>query len=483
MSSVVPTSSYAGRAVLAQWPAAAAAPSHRLIVVSNRITSGGASNGGLAVALEAALKSSGGVWLGWSGEVTEKHKAPALVKTGAVTYAKLDLTRQDYEEYYAGFANRVLWPLFHFRTDLIDYRREHYAGYRRVNEMFAHRLAPLLQGDDIVWAHDYHLMLLGEALRREGVTQPLGFFFHTPFPPGELFRAAPPHAELMRAMCAYNLIGFQTENDRDGFLSYLEREPDCRVGISGGVVRAYGRELRVAVFPIGVDVDEIAEQAQSSVSSRHRQRLIESLRDRKLMVGVDRLDYSKGLPARFVAFERLLELFPETRGRLTFLQIAPPTRADVPEYSVIRRALEAQAGHTNGRYSEFDWTPLRYLNKSFNHRAIVGFLRAAQIGLVTPLRDGMNLVAKEYVAAQDPDDPGMLVLSCFAGAARELDAALLVNPFDVDAMAEAMRQALDMPLAERQERHEAMIRVLRRNDITAWRESFVQSLADDALRS
>jgi trehalose 6-phosphate synthase len=485
MSSLTPTASSLGRARtnLAVRPAAVPALSHRLVVVSNRIAAGSAnaSSGGLAVAVEAALRASGGIWLGWSGEVAETPAAaPALEHAGAVTYAKLDLTRQDYEEYYAGFANRVLWPLFHFRPDLIDYRREHYAGYRRVNDLFARRLAPMLQPDDIIWAQDYHLMTLGHALRQHGVTQPLGFFFHTPFPPGELFRTVPPHADLMRAMCAYDLIGFQTETDRDGFLSYIEREPNCRVGISRGMVRAYGRDVRLAVFPIGIDVDEIATLARQSVGSRHRQRLLDSLRDRALMVGVDRLDYSKGLPARFLAFERLFHLFPETRNRITFLQIAPPTRSDVPEYNLIRRALEEQAGHTNGRLSEFDWTPLRYLNKSFNRRAIVGFLRAAQIGLVTPLRDGMNLVAKEYVAAQDPDNPGALVLSCFAGAARELDAALQVNPHDVDAMAEAMQQALVMPLAERRERYEAMIKVLRKNDITAWRESFVQSLAEAA---
>jgi trehalose 6-phosphate synthase len=460
------------------------AANRRLVVVSNRVTPTVAAkpdSGGLAVAIRSALQQSGGIWFGWSGEVAETPAAaPALEHAGAVTYAKLDLTRQDYEEYYAGFANRVLWPLFHFRPDLIDYRREHYAGYRRVNDLFARRLAPMLQPDDIIWAQDYHLMTLGHALRQHGVTQPLGFFFHTPFPPGELFRTVPPHADLMRAMCAYDLIGFQTEADRDGFLSYLEREPNCRVGISRGMVRAYGRDVRVAVFPIGIDVDEIATLARQSVGSRHRQRLLDSLRDRALMVGVDRLDYSKGLPARFLAFERLFHLFPDPRNRITYLQIAPPTRSDVPEYSLIRRALEEQAGHTNGRLSEFDWTPLRYLNKSFNRRAIVGFLRAAQIGLVTPLRDGMNLVAKEYVAAQDPDNPGALVLSCFAGAARELDAALQVNPHDVDAMAEAMQQALVMPLPERRERYEAMIRVLRKNDITAWRESFVQSLAEAA---
>jgi trehalose 6-phosphate synthase len=485
MSRLTPTASLSrASAVLAARPAAVSVPAHRLVVVSNRISAGspnGQTSGGLAVAVEAALRASGGIWFGWSGEIAEAPAAaPVLQRSGAVTVAKLDLTRQDYEEYYAGFANRVLWPLFHFRPDLVDFRRDHYAGYRRVNKIFAERLAPLLRPDDVVWVQDYHLMTLGDELRQLGVTVPVGFFLHTPFPPSELFRPVPPHAALMRAMCAYDLVGFQTESDRDGFLSYLERELDCRVGISGGLVRAFGRELRVGVFPIGIDVDEIAGLARQSVGSRHQQRLLESLRDRKLMIGVDRLDYSKGLHARFIAFERLFELFPETRGRITFLQIAPPTRSDVPEYLHIRRELEEQTGHINGRFSEFDWTPLRYLNRSFNRRAIIGFLRAAQIGLVTPLRDGMNLVAKEYVAAQDASDPGVLVLSCFAGAARELDAALQVNPFDVDAMAEAMNQAHAMPLAERQERYEAMIGVLRRNDITAWRENFVQSLAEAA---
>jgi trehalose 6-phosphate synthase len=486
MSRPSPTASPLGRGrpALAARPAAAPALAHRLVVVSNRIAAGsptGQMSGGLAVAVEAALRASGGIWFGWSGEIAESPAAgPTLQRSGVVTFAKLDLTRRDYEEYYAGFANRVLWPLFHYRPDLVEFRRDHYAGYVRVNETFAQRLAPLLRPGDVVWVQDYHLMTLGHELRKLGVTAPIGFFLHTPFPPGELFRIIPPHAELMRAMCAYDLVGFQTESDRDGFLSYLEHEPSGRIGISRGLVRAFGRELRAAVFPIGIDVDEIAALAAQSVGSRHRERLLDSLRDRKLMVGVDRLDYSKGLLARFIAFERLFELFPDTRNRVTFLQIAPPSRSDVPEYDHIRRALERQAGHINGRFSEFDWTPLRYLNRSFNRRAIIGFLRAAQIGLVTPLRDGMNLVAKEYVAAQDPGDPGVLVLSCFAGAARELDAALQVNPFDVDAMVEAMHQAYAMPLAERQERHAAMIGVLRRNDVTAWRESFVQSLVEAA---
>jgi trehalose 6-phosphate synthase len=322
-------------------------------------------------------------------------------------------------------------------------------------------------------------MALGDELRQLGVEQPIGFFLHTPFPPSELVRNLPNHATLMRAMCAYDLIGFQTESDLDGFCCYLAREHGARTSGSGRIA-VFDRTPRAAVFPIGIDVDEVAARAAQSVGTRHMTRLHESLRERKLMLGVDRLDYSKGLLARFIAFGRLFELSPETRGRLTFLQIAPPSRSDVPEYLHIRRSLEAEAGHINGRYSEFDWTPLRYLNKSFNRRTLFGLMRAAQIGLATPLRDGMNLVAKEYVAAQDPADPGMLVLSSFAGAARELGDALLVNPVDIDAIAEAMREALNMPLGLRQERWKAMMQVLRRNAITAWRKQFVRALAESA---
>ncbi|HUK61619.1 MAG TPA: alpha,alpha-trehalose-phosphate synthase (UDP-forming) [Stellaceae bacterium] len=466
-------------------PVPAAAPAQRrLVVVSNRMAGGapGAQmSGGLAVGVEAALRAHGGIWFGWSGEIAdEASPQPTLQHSGTVTYAKIPLKRQDYEEYYAGFANRVLWPLLHFRSDLIDFRREDFAGYLRVNRLFAAQLAPLLQPDDLVWVHDYHLMTLGHELRQLGAQQPTGFFLHTPFPPGALFRNLPVHKVLMAALCAFDLVGFQTEPDLDGFLSYFEREPDARL-MGGGRLRAFGRECCAAAFPIGIDVDNVAANAAQSVGTRYRERLHESLRERKLMLGVDRLDYSKGLLNRFVAFERLFEQAPETRGRITFMQIAPPTRSDVPEYGHIRRTLEEKAGHINGRFSEFDWTPLRYLNKSFNRRTLMGFLRAANIGLVTPIRDGMNLVAKEYVAAQDPNDPGVLVLSSFAGAARELDAALQVNPYDVDAVAEAMHEAYAMPLDERRQRWSSMMSVLRRNDIAAWRETFVQALGEAAL--
>ena len=319
-------------------------------------------------------------------------------------------------------------------------------------------------------------MALGAELRRLGVRQPIGFFLHTPFPAAEVFRVLPSHETFMRAMSAFDLVGFQTATDLTGFRDYLARHAGAEIGRRGDV-RAYGRSFRAAAFPIGIDVEGIARQAAESVGSRHIVRLTQSLRDRDFLIGVDRIDYSKGLRQRFQAFERLIETHPETRGRVTFMQVAPPSRSEVPEYLEIRRGLEAAAGHINGRFAEFDWTPLRYLNKSFQQRSLAGFLRAARVGVVTPLRDGMNLVAKEYVAAQDPENPGALVLSCFAGAAAELRDALLVNPHDVDAMAEAMHEALVMAPGERLERWRSMIAILRRNDVAAWREHFVDALA------
>jgi trehalose 6-phosphate synthase len=461
----------------------AAVATQRLVVVSNRVAmaeSGGKSSGGLAVGILAALKRSGGIWFGWSGEVTEERPSAAeIVHSRDITYGTLDLARHDYDQYYNGFANRVLWPLFHYRPGLIDFQRSDFSGYLRVNEQFARHLAPLLKPGDIVWVHDYHLMPLGAALRELGVEQPIGFFLHTPFPAAEVLRILPPHAKLMRALSTYDLVGFQTENDLSGFRDYVVRWAGGQVTPSGEVT-AYGRRLRAAAFPIGIDVDAIAQQAAESVDGRQMKRLSESLSGRALILGVDRLDYSKGLLLRFKACERLLEMFPETRGRVTYMQIAPPTRSEVPEYLQIRRSLEAAAGHINGRFAEFDWTPVRYLNKTFNQRTLAGFLRAARVGLVTPMRDGMNLVAKEYVAAQNPADPGVLVLSCFAGSARELEDAVLVNPLDVDGVAEAIHDALAMPLEERVERWTAMMTTLRRNDITTWRDSFVAALAEAA---
>jgi trehalose 6-phosphate synthase len=449
-------------------------------VVSNRVTTTAGArpdSGGLAVAIRTALSQSGGIWFGWSGEVRDAAAdEPGIVTDGPLTFATLDLSRKDFDEYYIGYANRALWPLFHFRSSLVQFSRRDLAGYMRVNRMFARVLAAMLSSQDLIWVHDYHLIPLGEELRKLDQTQPIGFFLHTPFPAAELLRVLPNHRGLAKSLCAYDLVGFQTQSDLDGFSDYLLRWAGGEE-LGRGVFRAFGRIVRAQVFPIGIDVATVSAQAAATDGARHMRRLRQSLGDRALMIGVDRLDYSKGLSARIQAYSHLLETYPETRGRTVLIQIAPPSRSEVPEYQDIRKSLAAAAGQINSRYGEFDWTPLRYINKSFSHQILTGFFRASRIGLVTPLRDGMNLVAKEYIASQQAEDPGVLVLSCFAGAAQELGEAVIVNPYDIEGMAEAILQGLNMALGERKERWTAMMRVLERNDITTWRESFVRALS------
>lgn len=451
----------------------------RLIVVSNRVTVSTdpkARAGGLAVALQDALQELGGVWFGWSGKIAaRKGHDPSITKAGAVTYATIDLSRKEFNEYYNGIANRTLWPLFHYRLDLTTFSKQDYNGYVEVNKLFTRSLLPLVEKDDLIWVHDYHLIPLGESLREAGLTQPMGFFLHIPFPAMEILTALPHHRELVRSLCSYDVVGFQTENDLRAFLDYIVHE--ARGTIQGShLVEAFGRTVRCEIFPIGIDTEDFVRAGQQAVRSPIAARFERQSADISWLIGVDRLDYSKGLVERFQAFERLLENQPSMRGKVTMMQVAPPSRSEVPYYREIRRTLEAEAGHINGRFANFDWVPINYLNKSFDRQELAGFYRYSRIGLVTPLRDGMNLVAKEYIAAQNPLDPGVLVLSRFAGAARELDAALIVNPFDTDGVAEAIHQGLNMSLEERRERWGAMMEILRRNTLAVWRDSFLKTL-------
>jgi trehalose 6-phosphate synthase len=451
----------------------------RLVVVSNRVAlPGKASPGGLAVALRAALEEEGGLWFGWSGR--KRRHADGSVHTareGAIEYATLDLTPADHAAYYNGFANRTLWPLLHFRMDLVDFDRDTWAGYRRVNAMFADALAPLLRDDDVVWVQDYHLIPLAQRLRERGVGNRIGFFLHVPMPSSDLLAALPDHARLFDALSAYDLVGFQTDRDLARFQDYVRLFGHGRVVGEGDLRAPDGRAFRGAAFPISIDTAAIARQARDAEQRGPVKSLRASLEGRALAIGVDRLDYSKGLPERFRAFERHLQRHPDQRGALTYLQIAPPSRSDVPEYRALRRELEGLAGHINGAHADPEWTPIRYVNRNYDHAVLCGFYRLARVGLVTPLRDGMNLVAKEFVAAQDPEDPGMLVLSRFAGAAFELPEALLVNPYDLDGVADAIARACTMPRGERIERWRAMMDTLSAHDITAWRRGYLSALA------
>lgn len=450
----------------------------RLIVASNRVVTAKdpARAGGLAVALHGALRNGGGVWFGWSGQVTARSDRKPTVKTrGKYVTATLDLTEDDFEEYYNGFANSTLWPLFHYRIDLASFEREHYQGYLRVNQRFAQGLASMLEPEDRIWVHDYHFMAFGEELRRMGCDQPMGFFLHIPFPARQVLTTLPVHDVVVRALFAYDIIGFQTEEDRQSFADYVIHEANGE-DHGDGRLTAFGRTVQAKVFPIGMDAETFSRYAASKEAKTHAQRMKGVLSNRLAIVGVDRLDYSKGLPERFRAFERLLANYPANRERVSFIQVAPRSRGDVKEYVDIRHELETLAGRINAEYSAFDWTPLRYINRGFSRRALAGIYRTARVGLVTPLRDGMNLVAKEFVAAQHGRDPGVLVLSRFAGAAHQCDGALIVNPYDTEGVANAIQVALEMPLGERKERWKSLIAGIRKDNVVAWRESFLDSL-------
>ncbi len=451
----------------------------RLVVVSNRLADPRKpAAGGLAVALAEVLDNTGGLWFGWSGKVLEPDVAPGPLHTtrvGPVTLATLDLSQADYDAYYLGYSNGVLWPVFHYRLDLADFDPACIDGYRRVNQRFASELAPLLRADDIVWIHDYHLIPLASELRALGCHQRIGFFLHIPLPPPPILAAIPGHDWLMRSLCACDVVGFQSQEDLHHFCEYIHREAGAQ-DLLDGRWRVFNRTVRPGAFPIGIDVDEFQALTRGPEAVEMFNRMRHDYARRKLLVGVDRLDYSKGLPHRLLAFRELLRKYPDTRKVATLVQIVSPSREDVDAYTKILRQLESLCGSINGNFGELDWMPVRYMHRTVARARLPGLYRASRVALVTPLRDGMNLVAKEYIAAQDPDDPGVLVLSRFAGAADQLKEALLVNPYDPGTTAEAIHAALEMPLDERRARHQALLANCRAHDVHWWCESFLGAL-------
>ncbi|GAA0280683.1 alpha,alpha-trehalose-phosphate synthase (UDP-forming) [Alteraurantiacibacter aestuarii] len=433
------------------------------------------AQGGLAGALNSALKENGGIWFGWSGQECEEFTGSLNIQrsTDGVTTATIDLETQDVEEYYNGYANSTLWPLFHYRIDLTEYEREFGKGYERVNERFAQSVQPLIEPDDLVWVHDYHLMPLGERLRARGLKNKLGFFLHIPWPPSNLFVSLPYHERLVESLLHYDLLGFQNDEWLESFLHYCTKELGADVERATGRVTLNGRTTIARAYPIGIDYDFFMQKGASDLAKSAQDRLAVSLRGRTCMIGVDRLDYSKGLPERIDGIGRFFDMEPERVEDLVFIQIAPPSREDIGSYQKIRETLEQKTGQINGARSDVDLVPIRYVNKGYSQEELFGFYRASKIGLVTPLRDGMNLVAKEYVAAQDPEDPGVLILSRFAGAAQQMQDALLINPHSPDDLAHNIRIALDMPLEERKERHEKLIVTVREENVLRWTENFI----------
>ncbi|WP_371398211.1 trehalose-6-phosphate synthase [Fretibacter rubidus] len=445
----------------------------RLIAVSNRTAiDPNARAGGLSVALWDTLKASNGLWIGWSGKIKDFSSQKAtLASDDGVDFALCDMSKSQYEGFYLNYANSVLWPLLHNRLDLVNFETHDIGPYRDTNVQFANAVAAHANLDDFVWVHDYHFFLLAHELRAQGWTGQVGFFLHIPFPSPDVFRALPEASELARAICDYDIVGLQSTKDVTNLKQFLSE--DCGAQYIGEEdVMVFGRRVTIRHCPIGIDTLSFKAATKSEPAKAASRKLRKFSGDRKLIIGVDRMDYSKGLPQRFESVSKLFDNYPETHGATSFIQIAPPSRSIVDEYIQLREELDGLCGRINGDYGDLDWMPIRYLARPYRREEIAGLYNLADVCLVTPLKDGMNLVAKEFVAAQNPDDPGVLILSQFAGAAEQMTEALIVNPYDTEAVAKTIFRALHMPLDERKFRWAALNDGVTQLDINWWRERF-----------
>lgn len=445
-------------------------PRTHFLVVSNRTptAAGGKQRqvGGLVSALEPAMRSYGGIWLGWSGHESEGDRPVIIDDSSRPIRASFDLSAAWRERFYAGFCNRALWPLFHGFLGRVRYTDADWQAYVDANAEFARHASALVSPDGTVWVHDYHLLLTGQALRQHGFRGKLGLFLHIPFPSRDLFDTLPWADELIAGLLAFDLVGFHTEQWAANFRDCARAHP-C------------GRLLpATAVLPIGVD--QLTFSPSDTPADAEVAGLQAALGKRRLILGVDRLDYAKGIPERLLAFECLLESRPEWRGQISFVQISVPSREDIPEYAELRHRVEMLVGRINGRFGEADWVPVRYLYRSYDHAVLAQLYRAADVALVTPLRDGLNLVAKEFVVAQEPTRPGVLVLSKFAGAAAELTDAVITNPYHPDGLATDLDRALRMTVDERKQRHVRMAAALAGKTPQGWAAAFLDRLLSTA---
>ncbi len=465
-------------------PARDDAKVNRLVVVSNRLPvrmtkidgtwEVTPSHGGLVTALNPVLKRSKGVWVGWIGADHDEDVDQALEEASVSTPCQLQsvpLSEEEVNLFYHGYSNETLWPLFHDLLGHCKFDRDTWEMYCTVNERFADRIIEAAGPDDVIWVHDYQLCLVGRYLKRKGFRNPVIFFLHIPFPSPDLFRRLPQRMELIDALCAYDTIGVQTSRDHDNFV-----ETVCWVFDDVGVRQHdamstlfFGdRQVRVGNWPISIDFDEFYYAAKSEEVNLESWLFHEHFENRKLIFGLDRLDYTKGIPERFAAFAHFLEKYPDMQGQVSLYQCVVPSRTHVTDYQDLKNHIEMLVGQINGRFSEAGWVPIHYAYGSLSRRELLGRYHACEMALITPLRDGMNLVCKEYVTCC-VDDRGVLVLSEFAGAAEQMgEGALLVNPFDLDQTADAIYQGLTLSNDERKSRIQLLRSVVRENDVHYW---------------
>src|SRR2546429_3762618 len=454
----------------------------RLVLVSNRLPfalepAGKGqwrvthSPGGLVSALGPVLRGRGGTWIGWPGVAGEIPDAPFSKATRGVGYSVVPvaLSEAERDEFYFGYSNEVIWPLFHDLQNFCNFEPAFWQTYKAVNQRYAEAIARHCQPGDFIWVHDYHLMYVAQALRERGVRAALSFFLHIPFPPYDIFAKLPQQQRLLRALLQFDLLGFQTRRDLRNFLQCVRRVmPKAAVHTVAGLhlIRVEKREVRVGSFPIGIDFESFEKGAASQEVAQRAEQLRAAFPGCQLVLGGDRLDYSKGIPERLRALRDALERHQELRGRVVLIQNVVPSRVEIPRYHEFKDRIDRLVGDINGRFSTDTWLPVHYRFRSLNRDDLLAHYRACEIALVTPLKDGMNLVAKEYCACCVDENDGVLILSQFAGSAEQLKpGAVLVNPYDVEQVADTILKVFRMSAAERSARMKRMRRVVRNEDV------------------
>lgn len=473
----------------------------RLVVVSNRlpvVLKKEGNNwhirpgaGGLVTALAPVLGHRGGAWVGWPGAPLEEiPECQALIHKGSemsgYQLVPVGLSRKEIDYYYYGFSNAVLWPLFHDLISHCDFNPVYWQSYLEVNRRFAQHTRERSQANDFIWVHDYQLIHVAHFLRESGCENKLGFFLHIPFPSIDIFLKLPWRADILRALLAYDLLGFQTARDRRNFMTCLRHlVPDVKISGKGSILLAQmgERTVRVGSFPIGLDARGISRAVVSEAVEQRIAEVRKELGPHAVILGVDRLDFTKGLVERLHAFRNALQRYPDLRERVVLLQVVAPSREDAPEYQALKAKIERLVGEINGAYSTPGWVPVHYLYQTFPYSDLLALYHIARIALVTPLKDGMNLVAKEYCMCQQGGQ-GVLILSEFAGAAAQLrPGAILVNPHDIEGMADAIVEALHMGADERRRRMQKMRSIIRRQDVFWWADRYLRAAIDRPLDS
>src|SRR6266404_5195266 len=473
---------------------------NRLIVVSNRLPFALDSTGddlwtvtpaagGLVSAVEPVLRERGGIWIGWPGTAGEIPKRPFAEATRDAGYkvVPVALSETERDEFYYGYSNGVIWPLFHDLQNFCNFEPAYWEAYKEVNDHYAEAIAHSSRPDDFIWVHDYHLMYVAQALRERGLRAALTFFLHIPFPAYDIFAKLPQQPRLLRALLQFDLLGFQTRRDLRNFLQCVRRVlPDAAVHTIAGLhlIRVEKREVRVGSFPIGIDFESFEKGAASQEVAQRAEQLRAAFPGCQLVLGVDRLDYSKGIPERLRAFRDGLERYEELRGRVILIQNVVPSRVEIPRYHEFKDRIDRLVGDINGRFSTDTWLPVHYRFRRLDRDDLLPPYRACEIALVTPLKDGMNLVAKEYCACSVDKNDGVLIISQFAGAAEQLKpGAVLVNPYDVEQVADTILKVFRMSAAERSARMKRMRRVVRDENVFWWVDSFLKAGSQLTIRS